>query len=128
MPKLHAQNMQKYVLGIHLQVVLREEDVSTGGTPLLVKRREDSPVDVGVQKHGCVLRQLGQMHHLGFQLRSLRFVHPHVRQSARGNMWGDDMWSAGLMVKEWRRGGREANDTNGQRGPFRTLSTFLQVT
>lgn len=79
MQKLHVHNVQKYVLGIHLRVLLRDEDVSTGGTSSLVKIREDSPVDVWVEKHGRVLRQLGQMHHLGFQLRSLRFVHPHVR-------------------------------------------------
>lgn len=50
-----------------------------GGGVLLVTIREDSPVDVWVQEHGRVLRQLGQMHHLGLELRSLRLVHPHVR-------------------------------------------------
>lgn len=80
MQNLHVRSMQNACRAFNGEWP-RGEDVSPGGggTAFLLQTGEDSPVDIGVQQHGRVLGQLGQMHHLGFQLRSLRFVHPHVR-------------------------------------------------
>lgn len=42
-----------------------------------------SPVDVGVQQFGCVLRKLRKMDHFGLQLCTVAFVNPSVLKSAQ---------------------------------------------